>query len=423
MQPAQLTLAKKDFRSIQDYKGGLSLATGLAVLLVSGSLMAWDGFAYWRQAQAWPLLGLCSLAYVASVVIMRQFQRLPRAQVIGMVFFSVSLAFVAVVVIIALGRFYYSRSFLLTAFGVNLLWLLVCFELFIKAQPLRLALVPGGKASELLQLRKVDWELLDSPALPRVVDGVVVDMHENLSMEWIRFLSNCGLRRIPVYHSAIVFEAATGRVSLDHLSELLIDEYRMHPFYAMFKRIFDVVVVLLASPLMLPFAAFLALLIRLDSPGPVLFWQERVGKRGDIFRICKFRSMQMDAERSGARFAHQGDSRITRVGKFIRLVRLDEIPQLWNILKGDMSLIGPRPEQVHFAKQFERQIPFYNYRHLVKPGLTGWAQVMHGYAAGVDQNRAKLEHDLYYTKYFSLWLDLWILGKTLRTVLIGFGAR
>ncbi|MGE4545122.1 MAG: sugar transferase [Pedobacter sp.] len=422
MQPAQLSLTKKDLRSIQDFKGRLFLVTGLVVLLVTASLVAWSGFEFWKQVNAWPLLFFCSLAYLASIMIMRQFLRFPRTKIIGLIFLSVSLAFVGVVVLLALCRFYYSRSFLLTAFGVTLLWLLICFELFIKSQPLRLVLVPGGKTGELLHLKNINWQMLERPEITGAVDGVVVDMHGSLSMEWIRFLSNCGLRRIPVYHSAVVLEAATGRVSLSHLSEALIDEYSMHPFYSTFKRIIDVGIVVFFCPVILPFAGLLALLIRLDSHGPIFFWQERVGKQGVSFRMCKFRSMCTDAEGRGARFAQSDDSRITRIGKIIRPFRFDEIPQLWNVLKGDMSLVGPRPEQVHFAKQFESQIPFYAYRHLVKPGLTGWAQVMYGYASGVDQNRDKLEHDLYYTKYFSLWLDFWIVSKTIRTVLTRYGA-
>jgi exopolysaccharide biosynthesis polyprenyl glycosylphosphotransferase len=310
----------------------------------------------------------------------------------------------------------------LTAFGINFFWLFLCFEIFIKSQSLRLFLVPGGKTEELLSLKGIKWEMLERPDVKGEADGIVVDLHENLSMEWIRFLSNCGLMRIPVYHSAVVLEAITGRVALSHLSDVLIDEYCMHPFYATFKRVVDFGVVIFSCPVVLPLVALLALLIRLDSPGPVFFWQERVGKLGVPFRICKFRSMRVDAEGAGACFSYSGDSRITRIGKLIRPFRLDEIPQLWNILCGHMSLIGPRPEQVHFAKQFESQIPFYAYRSLVKPGLTGWAQVMYGYASGIEQNQEKLEHDLYYTKYFSLWLDLWIVAKTIKTVVTRFGA-
>jgi UDP-GalNAc:undecaprenyl-phosphate GalNAc-1-phosphate transferase len=166
-----------------------------------------------------------------------------------------------------------------------------------------------------------------------------------------------------------------------------------------------------------------ALAVKLESPGPVLFWQERVGAGGKTFRMVKFRSMRTDSEARGARFATDGDDRVTRIGRFLRRSRIDELPQYWNILKGEMSLIGPRPEQVSFVRQFEQEIPFYAYRHLVKPGITGWAQVNQGYAASVHETRGKLEHDLYYIKHFSFWLDALIVFGTIRTVLTGFGAR
>src|SRR5690554_7341673 len=133
--------------------------------------------------------------------------------------------------------------------------------------------------------------------------------------------------------------------------------------------------------------------------------------------------MRRDSEKDGARFASTGDARITRVGRYIRKTRLDEIPQFINVLKGDMSLIGPRPEQRAFANTFEKVIPFYTYRHVVKPGITGWAQVVHGYAADADDTRVKIEHDFYYIKHFSLWLDILIVVKTIKTILTGFGAR
>ena len=133
--------------------------------------------------------------------------------------------------------------------------------------------------------------------------------------------------------------------------------------------------------------------------------------------------MCKDSEKNGAQFASAGDMRVTRIGKFIRKTRIDELPQFFNVLKGDMSLIGPRPEQKVFVDKFEEQIPFYSYRHIVKPGISGWAQVVHGYAAGIDDTQVKIEHDFYYIKHFSLWLDILIMFKTLKTMITGFGAR
>ena len=173
----------------------------------------------------------------------------------------------------------------------------------------------------------------------------------------------------------------------------------------------------------LPLMLLTAIAIRLESAGSVLFVQNRVGQGGREFKIYKFRSMRTDSEQNGAQLAQVGDSRITRVGSFIRKTRLDELPQFFNILKGDMSLIGPRPEQKVFVEQFEKSIPFYQYRHIVKPGLSGWAQVTQGYAGNTDETQVKIEHDFYYIKHFSFSLDVLIMFKTVKIILTGFGAR
>ena len=250
-----------------------------------------------------------------------------------------------------------------------------------------------------------------------------MDLHQKLSSVWVRFLSDCSLKRIPVYHAAVVFEAATGRTSLSHLSEGLLEDFVKAPFYVTFKRIVDLMLVLFSAPITLPLALIVAIAIRIDSPGQAIFRQQRMGQ-GDIpFQLLKFRSMFQDAELHGAKFASRGDNRITRAGRFLRKSRLDELPQFWNILKGEMSLIGPRPEQVPFAMRFEAEIPFYGYRHLVKPGITGWAQVNRGYASGTEETQNKLEFDLYYIKYFSFWLDVLVVLKTVRIIFTGEGAR
>ena len=189
------------------------------------------------------------------------------------------------------------------------------------------------------------------------------------------------------------------------------------------KRIMDIALIIISLPLTLPLMCLTALAVVLESRGGALFTQNRIGQGGREFTIYKFRSMAKNSEAHGAQLAQIGDARITRVGKFIRKTRLDELPQFWNILRGDMSLIGPRPEQRVFVEQFNDSIPFYNYRHIVKPGLSGWAQVTQGYAGNEDETQIKLEHDFYYIKHFSLSLDILIIFKTIKTILTGFGAR
>jgi exopolysaccharide biosynthesis polyprenyl glycosylphosphotransferase len=173
-----------------------------------------------------------------------------------------------------------------------------------------------------------------------------------------------------------------------------------------------------------PIAVVTALLIKLDSKGPIFYKQERLGKNGRTFEVIKFRSMRTDAEENGKPvWASADDSRATRIGRIIRVIRVDEIPQFWNIIKGEMSFVGPRPERPHFVSQLADEVPFYEHRHLVAPGLTGWAQIKYPYGASIDDARQKLQFDLYYIKNQSLALDLVIVFETVKTVLFGRGGR
>jgi exopolysaccharide biosynthesis polyprenyl glycosylphosphotransferase len=189
-------------------------------------------------------------------------------------------------------------------------------------------------------------------------------------------------------------------------------------------RVFDLVLASLLLVLTLPLMLFIAGLIKIDSRGPALYRQERVGLRGRLFTLYKFRSMHQDAEANGVPiWAAVGDSRITRVGRLIRYTRIDELPQLLNVLRGEMSFIGPRPERPYFVEKLATAIPLYAIRHCIKPGITGWAQINAPYGASIEDAREKLSYDLYYVKYRGLLLDLAILLRTLRVVVLGQGAR
>jgi len=187
------------------------------------------------------------------------------------------------------------------------------------------------------------------------------------------------------------------------------------------KRIFDVLLSSFGLLLASPFFLFVPIFIRVESQGAVIFRQERVGLSGKTFNVLKFRSMCVDAEKDGAQWAKSNDPRVTRVGCWLRKLRIDEIPQLINVLRGEMSLIGPRPERPVFVDQLEKEIPFYQMRHLVKPGVTGWAQVNHPYGASVEDAVKKMEYDLFYVKNYSFLLDVRILLRTVRVVLFGKG--
>lgn len=288
-----------------------------------------------------------------------------------------------------------------------------------------LAYIPVAGMDRLPEVAHIRWQALEAPApLPPHCRAVVANLHApDLGAAWQKFLAACTLQGIPVYNIRQVEESLTGRVKIRHMYENDLGSLLPSPVYLWLKQALDTLFVLVTAPVTVPLMLITAIAIRLESPGSALFVQNRVGQRGREFKIYKFRSMRADSERQGAQFAAQGDARITRVGRLIRTTRLDELPQFWNILKGEMSLIGPRPEQKTFVDDFEHSIPFYNYRHIVKPGISGWAQVMHGYAADEDATRVKVEHDFYYIKHISFSLDVLIFFKTIKTMLTGFGAR
>ena len=239
---------------------------------------------------------------------------------------------------------------------------------------------------------------------------------------WERLLAASALKGVPVYHSKHVAESLTGRVEIEHLSENSLGSLLPSSVYLKFKRMIDALGVLLLLPILLPIVAIAAFLIKREDGGPILFTQKRVGLGGEEFTIFKFRTMRVDAS-NGNHFTDGDDPRVTRIGKFLRRYRIDELPQAWNILKGEMSWIGPRPESLPLAQSYEQAIPFYSYRHIVRPGISGWAQVQQGYAAEVQAVTIKLQYNFFYIKHFSPWLDLLITARTIRTVLTGFGAR
>jgi exopolysaccharide biosynthesis polyprenyl glycosylphosphotransferase len=226
------------------------------------------------------------------------------------------------------------------------------------------------------------------------------------------------LKGVPVYTTYSIYEDVLGKIPIKYFYGRFAETQVQSTIFKVLKRISDVLLIVIASPLILLIVVIVSILIKLDSDGPVFFKQERVGQGGKVFKIVKFRTMYSDAEIDGPKFSNKNDPRVTRVGRFLRKFHLDEIPQFWNVLKGDMSLIGPRPEQVEFVREFEKKIPYYNLRHLVKPGITGWAQVQYGYAASLDETVEKLEYDLFYIKNPSIWLDLAIAIKTLRILIL-----
>jgi lipopolysaccharide/colanic/teichoic acid biosynthesis glycosyltransferase len=287
--------------------------------------------------------------------------------------------------------------------------------------------VPFGRTQLLKRIADVDWLALSRPRLhdTRGCQAIVADFNADLPEEWEAFLAEAALAGRIVYQVKQLSESLTGRVEIEQLSENSFGSLLPARGYFYLKSLIDFLFAVTVLPAALPVMAVCALAIRLDSKGPVLFRQTRVGHAGRQFTVYKFRTMRDVAitdERQAA-ITQDDDDRITGVGRTLRRLRLDELPQIFNILKWQMSWIGPRPEAEVLSVWYTSELPFYRYRHVVKPGISGWAQVNQGHVAEVEEVHRKLQYDFYYIKYFSPWLDLLILLRTVKTMLTGWGAR
>lgn len=324
-------------------------------------------------------------------------------------------------------RIDYSRLHLLLSFCICVAWyFFVCFKVQQQTMP-QIAVVPEGDVERLFKINDVHWVRLPDVPETGIYSAIVADLRADLSEKWERFIADEALAGKMIMHVKQVEESLTGMVAIEHLSENNFGSLIPGIVYARIKRLADVVFTILALPLLTLVCLIIAVLIRMDSPGPVIFKQKRIGFRGERFTMFKFRSMKCEAGTSAdpraAAITSNADPRVTKIGRFLRRFRLDELPQFINILRGEMSWIGPRPEALSLSQWYEGELPFYRYRHIVRPGITGWAQVQQGHVAEVDEVLTKLHYDFYYIKNFSFWLDLLIVAATAGTVLNGRGAR
>jgi sugar transferase (PEP-CTERM system associated) len=258
------------------------------------------------------------------------------------------------------------------------------------------------------------------------VDRIIVALEERRGKFPDAQLLECKMGGIAVEEGIEFYEHLTGRLQVESLrpSFLIFSDGFKKPELSMWvKRVTGFILSLIGLVLLSPLILVISILIKIDSQGPVFYQQERVGKRGKIFRLLKFRSMVKNAETNGPVWAENDDKRITRVGRWIRKWRFDEIPQMLNVLKGDMAFVGPRPERPYFVEQLRKEIPFYDQRFSVKPGVTGWAQIKYRYGASKEDALEKLKYDLYYIKNLSPFFDLLIIFETIKVVLFGKGAR
>jgi exopolysaccharide biosynthesis polyprenyl glycosylphosphotransferase len=374
---------------------------------------------------AWVMLLGSVIAFLVTAVLLDRTLRYPGSRSSLVTIPLALLPLLILVAIIALTRSYYSRPFLLVDGSLTMIWAFTRYRMQRRPHARRLAVIPIGDRSILEDIPTVRFVALKNPRnfTRASFDGIVLDMHADIPQEWVKFLADSVMQQIRIYHTASLVESIAGRVSLQHLAALHVDNLQPLPWFNPLKRGTDLLVTILAAPFLLAIGLVLAILIRLGSKGPAIYRQRRISAKGREFTLLKFRSMRADAEVDGAQFTTENDPRITRLGHWMRKTRLDELPQFWNILKGDMSLVGPRPERPNFVEQYEREIPNYNLRQIVRPGLTGWAQIETGYSSDTEGTIRKLERDLYYVKYRSLALDTFIIYRTVKTVFFGSGAR
>jgi exopolysaccharide biosynthesis polyprenyl glycosylphosphotransferase len=432
------------------------------------------------------LMGLTYIVVLYVANLYDHYQDFRRVENISTIILSSLIATVLVLIIFTLPSWHILGRGFIEWQGVVFVWLLVLWRCAFSAiaLPLRLQrkvlIIGAGRAGEEIQAvinrhqnsglavvgfldddpQKMGTAINGTPVLgstsqldemitPYRVDMLVMAITHNKSSPLLNNLVRLSLMGVQLTDMPSLYEFLAGKIPTDHISDVWLLIHSLNStkvYYRHFKRITDLVLASLGLALTWPFWVLIALAVKLDSPGSVFFGQERLGKDGKPFRILKFRTMVNDAEKAGPQFACCHDPRITRVGHILRKMRLDELPQLYNILKGDMSFIGPRPEREIFIREFQHpvpdlregrrttdaqgcqivcgykeHIPYYSYRLLVKPGITGWAQVMHSYAATMAETKEKLQYDLYYIKNMSLFLDLAILLKTIRIVLFGWG--
>lgn len=369
------------------------------------------------------------VAIVLATMSVRRFAAFPGTRAFMYIIPCFATSYGLAVAGLLLARLEYNRLFLTVSFALALLTALLSALHVARNARRRFWLVPFGNVALARATRHVDWIVMTEPEVPDVPSAVVVaDLQHDHDDDWSRMLAVAAVKGHEVYHTKVLIESLTGQVSMEHLSENSFGTLLPNLVYVQVKRAIDIVSVVLLAPFLLAVLVGIAILVKLSSPGPILFIQERMGHRGVPFRMIKFRTMFVrnpaseETSRDDAMTA-TGDSRITPIGHFLRRTRLDELPQVWHILRGEMSWIGPRPEAIPLSRWYDQEIPFYFYRHIVRPGISGWAQVKQGHVTDIESVSAKLRYDFYYIKNFSAWLDLLIVLKTFRIVGSGFGAR
>ena len=366
-----------------------------------------------------------AIAYAVVWYCGRRLDTFPRVTLqgnIGYVAPVAAIAYSTIAVLLLLLRSDYSRVQLFGSGLLAVLWMAFVAQLRARYLTRNYAVIPTDLIGSMPEVSTCRWLDFDEVAMHGVrVDAIVADLDAGLNEHQVSALAQAAISGVPVLDRRYILETLTGRTPLGGLTPNEFGALLPSRQYLVIRRALELLLTVLVLPVLLPILGIVALAVRLDSAGPILFSQVRVGRRGRVFRMVKFRTMYHGA--SGPSFTAADDPRITRVGRFLRRTRLDELPQLFNILSGEMSWVGPRPEALDLDQKYVRDIPHFALRGIVRPGITGWAQINQGYAHDHDEMRSKLEYDLYYMKHCSLWLDVVIVLRTFAVVVGGTGAR
>ncbi|CAI8388662.1 MAG: UDP-N-acetylgalactosamine-undecaprenyl-phosphate N-acetylgalactosaminephosphotransferase [SAR116 cluster bacterium MED-G04] len=404
---------------------GVLAASALIMMTISMVLSGWALQGQW-------LVDLPMTIYVSGLFLTIGFSislfallRLSRISVWNMtnqvlpVWFTISV--ISMLMMLGL-RLSYSTVFLVINWTSAFILLMAFVYMIRRFSVIRAGVLEGINLPDGGQSRQ-DYLIRPGETLPLPLDAVVATPQQMEDEHFIALLTDMAINKIPVIPDHVFMEAITGRMDLKHTDASTLMQLVPWRRYALLKRLGDIAMASIGIVVLSPVMLLLYGLIRLESPGNPIFVQKRVGAGGGEFTMYKFRSMVASAEGDGAKFASQNDNRITRLGAIMRKTRLDELPQLFNVLAGSMSMIGPRPEQKALVDDLAAAIPLYRFRHVIRPGITGWAQVMQGYADDVASTDVKLSYDLFYIKNLSLMMDFVIFFKTLKTIITGFGSR
>jgi lipopolysaccharide/colanic/teichoic acid biosynthesis glycosyltransferase len=399
----------------------------LVCLVLPLAVRVWSNPALLHQQN---IINSVAGAFVAIVIGYSAWRRIDRYATVeagAYILWSFIPVFLAVMFAFLMLRLEYNRYVFFTSMALSQAWFLGLHFWIRRSVRMVFGVIEGGKLGKLKNRNRLRFVTLNNPRLDgERLSGVIADLRHDHPSEWETFMADLTLAGVPVYHFKQIEEDFTGQVSIEHLSENSFGSLLPNLNYLKIKQLLDQVLVVLALPVLVPLCGATAIAIALTDGRPVLFRQERMGFRAKPFIAYKFRSMindpsQIDLE--NAAMTRDNDPRITRIGKVIRKYRIDELPQVFNIIRGEMSWIGPRPEAMDLSRMYEAELPYYRYRHAVRPGITGWAQVNQGHVTTVQDVHEKLKYDFYYIKNVSFWMDFLIVLKTFRTIFYGFGAR